>query len=88
MRALGPASFHAEAPSTYGEALCIPPIHLVREGELDDEVMRFILRNVRVPETTQGDVFAEVAVCRTGEARLQAMIDKYGVELLGPRWRS
>ena len=31
-----PGSFHAEAPSTYGEALYIPPIHLVREGELDD----------------------------------------------------
>ena len=77
-----PGSFHAEAASTYGEALYIPPIHLVREGELDDEVLRFILRNVRVPETTQGDVFAQVAACRTGEARLQAMIDKYGTELL------
>ena len=27
-----PGSFHAEAASTYGEALYIPPIHLVREG--------------------------------------------------------
>ena len=44
----------------------------MREGELDDEVLRFILRNVRVPETTQGDVFAQIASCRTGEARLQA----------------
>jgi N-methylhydantoinase B len=77
-----PGSFHAEAPSTYGEALYIPPIHLVREGELDDEVMRFILRNVRVPETTQGDVFAQIASCRTGDARLQTLIDKYGVDLV------
>src|SRR5499427_1490125 len=77
-----PGSFHAEAPSTYGEALYIPPIHLVREGELDDEVMRFILRNVRVPETTQGDVFAQIASCRTGESRLQALMDKYGRDLI------
>jgi N-methylhydantoinase B len=77
-----PGSFHAEATSTYGEALYIPPIHLVREGELDDEVLRFILRNVRVPETTQGDVFAQLASCRTGEARLQALTDKYGVDLI------
>ena len=75
-----PGSFHAEAASTYGEALYIPPIHLVREGELDDEVMRFILRNVRVPDTTQGDVFAQIASCRTGEARLQSLIDKYGLD--------
>jgi N-methylhydantoinase B len=77
-----PGSFHAEAPSTYGEALYIPPIHLVRAGELDDEVLRFILRNVRVPETTQGDVFAQIASCRTGDTRLQALIDKYGVDLI------
>ena len=77
-----PGSFHAEAASTYGEALYIPPIHLVRRGELDDEVMRFILRNVRVPETTQGDVFAQVASCRTGESRLQSLMDKYGVEII------
>ena len=77
-----PGSFHAEAASTYGEALYIPPIHLVREGELDDEVLRFILRNVRVPETTQGDVFAQIASCRTGESRLQGMTDKYGLELI------
>ena len=44
--------------------------------------MRFILRNVRVPETTQGDVFAQIASCRTGDARFQALIDKYGVELI------
>jgi N-methylhydantoinase B len=77
-----PGSFHAEAASTYGEALYITPIHLVREGELDEEVMRFILRNVRVPDTTQGDVFAQIASCRTGEARLQSLIDKYGVALI------
>ena len=77
-----PGSFHAEAASTYGEALYITPIHLVREGELDEEVMRFILRNVRVPDTTQGDVFAQIASCRTGEARLQSLIDKYGLALI------
>ena len=49
-----PGSFHAGGESTYGEALYIPPIHLVREGELDDEVLRFILRNVRVPDIDPG----------------------------------
>ena len=77
-----PGSFHAEAESTYGEALYITPLHLVRAGELDEEVLRFILRNVRVPDTTRGDVFAQIASCRTGEARLQSLIDKYGVELI------
>ena len=77
-----PGSFHAEATSTYGEALSIPPVHLVRQGQLDSEVLRFILRNVRVPETTQGDVLAQMASCRTGEARLQSLMDKYGPQLV------
>jgi N-methylhydantoinase B len=77
-----PGSFHAEAIESYGEALYIPPVHLVREGELDDEVLRFILRNTRVADLNQGDVLAQIAACRTGEARLQAIIDKYGVEVI------
>jgi N-methylhydantoinase B len=77
-----PGSFHAEATSTYGEALYIPPIHLVRQGELDDEVMRFILRNVRVPEITQGDIFAQIAACETGERGVLALVEKYGMRII------
>jgi N-methylhydantoinase B len=77
-----PGSFAPEAQSTYGEALYITPMHFVREGVLDKEVMRFILRNVRVPDTTQGDMFAQIASCRTGEQRLQELMDKYGVDLI------
>ncbi|HEX5195048.1 MAG TPA: hydantoinase B/oxoprolinase family protein [Solirubrobacteraceae bacterium] len=77
-----PGSFHAEAVESYGEALYIPPIHLVREGTLDDEVLRFILRNTRVADLNQGDVFAQIAACQTGEARLQAMIDRHGLDVV------
>ncbi len=77
-----PGSFHGEATSTYGEALYIPPIHLVRAGELDDEVMRFILRNVRVPEITQGDFFAQIAACDAGERGMLALIEKYGIQVI------
>lgn len=77
-----PGSFHAEAVESYGEALYIPPIHLVREGELEDEVLRFILRNTRVPDLNQGDVFAQIAACRTGESRLQALMDRAGTDVV------
>ncbi|MEA2468586.1 MAG: N-methylhydantoinase, partial [Thermoleophilaceae bacterium] len=77
-----PGSFAPEAQSTYGEALYITPLHFVREGVVDQEVMRFILRNVRVPDTTRGDMFAQIASCRTGEQRLQELMDKYGADLI------
>ncbi|MDX6234746.1 MAG: N-methylhydantoinase [Nocardioidaceae bacterium] len=77
-----PGSFAPEAQSTYGEALYITPLHFVREGVVDQEVMRFILRNVRVPDTTRGDMSAQIASCRTGEQRLQELMDKYGADLI------
>jgi N-methylhydantoinase B len=77
-----PGSFHPEAVESYGEALYIPPIHLVREGELDDEVLRFILRNTRVSDLNQGDCFAQIAACRTGEQRLQALMDRHGDDVI------
>ncbi len=82
-----PGSFHALASSSYGEALCIPPVHIVRQGELDDEVMRLILRNVRVPELTQGDLFAQLAACRTGAERFGELVEEWGVELIEAEMR-
>ena len=35
------------ATDIYGEGLSIPPIRLVRNGELDEDMMRLILANVR-----------------------------------------
>src|SRR5438132_10739543 len=35
------------ATDVYGEGLRIPPIHLVRGGVIDDEMMRLLLANVR-----------------------------------------
>jgi N-methylhydantoinase B len=82
-----PGSFHAMAASSYGEALCIPPVHIVREGELDDELMRFALRNVRVPELTQGDLFAQLAACRTGAERFGELVAEWGIETIEAQMR-
>jgi N-methylhydantoinase B len=40
--------------------------------------MRFIADNSRLPETTLGDMRAQVAACRTGERRFKALIEKFG----------
>jgi N-methylhydantoinase B len=77
-----PGSFNSGADSVLQEGLSITPIHLVREGELNQEVFRLILRNVRVPELTQGDIMAQIEACRTGQMRLHALCEKYGKELI------
>lgn len=77
-----PGSFNALAADAYGEALHLTPIHLVRSGELDTEVLRLILRNIRVPDITQGDIMGQIAALSIGEERLHRLFAKYGRDVI------
>src|SRR5581483_6024383 len=77
-----PGTFDPNARSSHGEGLIIPPIHLVREGELDRDLVRVILRNVRTNEVAYGDLMAQIGAVRLGMRRLEELIDAYGLELV------
>jgi N-methylhydantoinase B len=64
--------------SIYQEGIRIPPIHLMRGGELIGEVMKLILINVRTPREREGDLTAQIAANRTGARRLIGLSAKYG----------
>ena len=67
------------ATSVIQEGIRIPPIKLIRGGELDTDLWEFILANVRTPEERRGDMEAQIAANRVGERRLWEMMGKYGV---------
>lgn len=67
------------ATSVIQEGIRIPPIKLIRGGELDTDLWELILANVRTPTERRGDLEAQLAANRIGERRLQEMADKYGV---------
>jgi len=77
-----PGTFDPNARSSQGEGLIIPPCHLARAGELDHELIRFILRNVRVADTAYGDLLAQVGAVKLGERRLCDLAAEYGSELI------
>ena len=52
------------------EGLIIPPIRLYRAGDLVEEAMALILRNVRTPDERRGDFNAQIAAQRLGERRI------------------
>ena len=66
------------ATEIYQEGLLIPPVRIYRRGELNRETIGFILENVRAPEERLGDIRAQAAAIRRGQARLLEMIGKYG----------
>jgi N-methylhydantoinase B len=66
------------ATDIYGEGLCIPPIRLVRNGELDEDVMHLILANVRSHAERRGDFQAQIGSLKTGAARLLEIVERRG----------
>src|SRR5579862_1671540 len=52
------------AREIYQEGLIIPPVRLVRSGQMDKDLLKLILANVRTPEEREGDLTAQIAANR------------------------
>ncbi len=63
----------------FQEGLRIPPVKIVRRGEVDREVLQLLLANVRTPGEREGDLSAQIAANRTGERRLREIVEQYGL---------
>lgn len=64
----------------YQEGIRIPPVRIVRGGEIDRDVLSLILHNVRTPVEREGDLDAQIGSCRVGERRLLDVVKRYGIE--------
>ncbi len=67
------------ATDIYGEGLCIPPVRLVRGGQIDTDVMRLVLANVRSHDERRGDFQAQVGSLKTGASRLLEIVERRGI---------
>lgn len=63
----------------YQEGIRIPPVKLVRGGEIVRDVLALVLNNVRTPREREGDLGAQIAACHTGALRLAEMCRRYGL---------
>lgn len=64
----------------FQEGIRIPPVRIVRGGEIDREMMAFLLLNVRTPQEREGDLDAQIGACRVGGRRILELTNKYGLE--------
>ncbi|MGD9921091.1 MAG: hydantoinase B/oxoprolinase family protein [Pseudorhodoplanes sp.] len=74
-----PGSMAGGLSEIFQEGLRIPVIRLFAHGELNQDLFRMILLNVRMPDERRGDYFAQVASCRLGERRIQELCRKHGL---------
>ncbi len=68
----------APAPDVHGEGLRIPPVRLVKQGKVDEELFNLLLANMRVPRERRADLLAQWAANRIAVSRLGEMAEEYG----------
>ncbi|MGZ5481971.1 MAG: hydantoinase B/oxoprolinase family protein [Pyrinomonadaceae bacterium] len=66
------------ATDVYGEGVRIPPIRIMRAGEVCEDVMKLILTNVRGSDERQADFEAQIGSLKTGEMRLLEIVERRG----------
>lgn len=77
----GAAGPNASATDVYSEGLRIPLSRFDIDRDLGEGLLeQFIRINVRPPDQVMGDIYAQLAANRTGAARFNEMLDRFGVE--------
>src|SRR6478672_6943599 len=62
----------------FEEGIIIPPVKIVERGVVQEDILRLILNNVRLPEMNRADLFAIVAGCRAGERAVIGLCERFG----------
>ena len=73
-----PGSFVTGAQDRFGEAPLFPPIRMVRNFELLEDVERAYLRNSRTPDQNALNMRARVAALRMAYQRIEDLAGQYG----------
>ena len=77
-----PGGFSASATAVEQEGLRLPPVKLFKRGQMDAEIYAIICSNIRVADQRIGDVKAQAAALDLGAARLDALLDRYGDDVV------
>lgn len=73
-----PGNYNPAATECWQEAVQIPPVRIVRAGELDEDVLAILKANTRLPDSLWGDLNGQLAGLDLGARRLQGLLDEYG----------
>ncbi|MBT4486923.1 MAG: hydantoinase B/oxoprolinase family protein, partial [Rhodospirillaceae bacterium] len=69
-----------EAREIFEEGFHIPLMKILRAGEADQTFFELLRTQVRTPEQTEGDIYAQITANYLIEDRVLAMLGEYGLE--------
>lgn len=70
--------YAVDSSEIYQEGLQFPCLKLFKAGEINDTIVEIIRSNVRLPDMSIGDMWAQISGLRTGQKRLIEICGKYG----------
>ena len=73
-----PGSLPVDAHQVFEEGIQIPPVKIVKKGELNTEMLNLILRNCRMPQWNKSDFNAILAALRLSKRRVDEMCERFG----------
>ncbi|MBU8875351.1 hydantoinase B/oxoprolinase family protein [Reyranella sp. MMS21-HV4-11] len=68
-----------EPREVFEEGLQIPPMKMMAAGETDETLVALIRKNVRTPDQTMGDLYAQIVALDLMEDRLLVLMENYGL---------
>ena len=77
-----PGNFNAKATESFQEGFRIPPVKLIRQGQLQQDIVDILAANSRVPQSNWGDLNGQLNALDLGEKRLHVLISDYGTDTI------
>ncbi|WP_045047991.1 hydantoinase B/oxoprolinase family protein [Rouxiella chamberiensis] len=75
-----PASLSRSLTEIVQEGLRIPPLKIITDGKINEDVARIMRLNVRAPDQNWGDFNAQIASVNMGERKVLEIIARFGIE--------
>jgi N-methylhydantoinase B len=75
-----PGNYNPAATECWQEAVQIPPVRILKQGVLDQDVLAILAANTRLPDSQWGDLNGQLSALDIGQRRLNELLDDYGDE--------
>lgn len=73
-----PGGYNPRATESFQEGVTIPPVKLIKAGEMQGDILAILAANSRVPTSNHGDLTGQLNALDLGERRFHALLDAYG----------
>jgi N-methylhydantoinase B len=81
---IGGKILSAESREVFEEGLRIPIMKLFEGGEINDSLVAIVRANVRTPDETVGDLYAQSACNEVGARSLLTLVDEFRLDSIDP----